>query len=163
VGLLGKSAAMLTCSDVNPVALQLAQVNAALAGCIPRLVESDLFAALDGAYDLILANPPYLMDDGRRAYRDGGEALGAALSLQMLMQSLDHLSPGGRLVLYTGSAIVGGVDRFAAEAAMRLARRSVCYRYCEIDPDVFGEELERPAYGVVDRIAAVGLIVTNDQ
>jgi hypothetical protein len=31
--------------------------------------------------------------------------------------------------------------------------------YEEIDPDVFGEELERPAYAHVDRIAAVGLTV----
>jgi hypothetical protein len=29
--------------------------------------------------------------------------------------------------------------------------------YEEIDPDVFGEELDRPAYATADRIAAVGL------
>jgi hypothetical protein len=29
--------------------------------------------------------------------------------------------------------------------------------YVELDPDVFGEELERPAYASVERIAVVGL------
>jgi len=28
-----------------------------------------------------------------------------------------------------------------------------------VDPDVFGEELGQPAYGEVERIAAVGLVV----
>jgi hypothetical protein len=31
------------------------------------------------------------------------------------------------------------------------------WRYQELDPDVFGEELEREVYRDVDRIAAVGL------
>ena len=30
--------------------------------------------------------------------------------------------------------------------------------YREIDPDVFGEELERPAYRDVERIAAIGAV-----
>lgn len=33
--------------------------------------------------------------------------------------------------------------------------------YDEIDPDVFGEELEQPAYAAAHRIAAVGLVVTR--
>ena len=33
--------------------------------------------------------------------------------------------------------------------------------YEEIDPDVFGEELDKSAYAHVDRIAAVGLTATK--
>jgi len=33
--------------------------------------------------------------------------------------------------------------------------------YRELDPDVFGEELERPAYARVERIAVIGLDVVK--
>jgi hypothetical protein len=29
----------------------------------------------------------------------------------------------------------------------------------EIDPDVFGEELDQPGYGQVERIAAIGAVI----
>ena len=153
--------AALTLSDINPAALAFARVNAALAGYAATLVESDLFAALPGPFDLILANPPYMMDAKRRAYRHGGGQLGADLSLRIVADSLARLAPGGRLVLYTGSAIRGGEDRFAASVAALLEREPVRYDYREIDPDIFGDELEQPAYRDVDRIAAVALIVTS--
>ena len=45
------------------------------------------------------------------------------------------------------------------EALGRLAdERDLALRYREIDPDVFGEELEQAAYADVDRIAAVGAV-----
>jgi hypothetical protein len=34
-------------------------------------------------------------------------------------------------------------------------------RYREIDPDVFGEELDDPAYRDVDRIALVAVVLTR--
>ena len=41
-----------------------------------------------------------------------------------------------------------------------LAEASGCdLRYREIDPDVFGEELETPAYADVDRIALVAAVM----
>ena len=40
-----------------------------------------------------------------------------------------------------------------------LQQRGWPFSYRELDPDVFGEELEQPAYGQTDRIAAVGMVV----
>ena len=38
--------------------------------------------------------------------------------------------------------------------------RAICdFDYEEIDPDVFGEELEHPPYDRVDRIAVVGVTI----
>jgi hypothetical protein len=39
----------------------------------------------------------------------------------------------------------------------RLTAGDLAWTYEEIDPDVFGEELEAPAYRAADRIAAVVL------
>jgi len=41
----------------------------------------------------------------------------------------------------------------------RLATRNVRFDYEEIDPDVFGEELERAPYDRADRIAVVGVTI----
>jgi hypothetical protein len=57
--------------------------------------------------------------------------------------------------------MVDGEDPFLAELQPLLATPGFDWSYAEIDPDVFGEELERPVYAHIDRIAAVGLIATR--
>lgn len=148
--------------DINDEALRLTRLNAAQAGfrnVVP--VRSDLLGNLEGAFDLIVSNPPYLNDPLERAYRHGGGEFGAALSLRILDEALRRLAPGGTLLLYTGVAIVRGRDPFRQAAMERLADGDVEWGYREVDPDVFGEELASPAYGGVDRIAAVVLIATR--
>lgn len=39
-----------------------------------------------------------------------------------------------------------------------LEAARLSWKYEEIDPDVFGEELDTPAYAGIDRIAAVLLV-----
>ena len=147
--------------DINPEALRLTRVNAELAGARVQAVQSDLLSAVEGAFDLIVANPPYLVDPAARAYRHGGGPLGAGLSLAILDAALDRLAAGGTLLLYTGAAIVNGDDLFKRAAAARLAGSDVRWSYREADPDVFGEELAGGVYTETDRIAAVVLTVTN--
>ena len=147
--------------DINPQALAFAGANAQLAGLADvRFAQGDLFASLEGRFDLIVANPPYMVDAGERAYRHGGGALGSGLSVRIVAQSLAHLAPGGRLVLYTGAPIVEGRDPFLDEVAPLLERTGCLFSYREIDPDVFGEELDAPAYADAERIAAVALVAT---
>ena len=57
---------------------------------------------------------------------------------------------------------MNGTDPFRDAAAARLAGSGVCWTYEEIDPDVFGEEVEAGAYTAADRIAAVLLTVTRE-
>lgn len=148
--------------DINDEALRLTRLNAEHAG-LPNIVpiRSDLLQSLEGEFDLIVSNPPYLNDPLQRAYRHGGGAFGAALSLRILDEALRRLAPGGTLLLYTGVAIVRGRDPFRQAAMERLADEEVEWGYREVDPDVFGEELAGPGYGGVDRIAAVVLIATR--
>ena len=69
------------------------------------------------------------------------------------------LVPGGCLVLYSGTPIVNRADAFLESLLPVLQLYASHFVYEEIDPDVFGEELDRPAYAHVDRIAAIGLTV----
>ncbi len=144
-------------TDINAAALQLAEVNAVLAGVRAQVQRSDVLSTVDGPVDAVLANPPYMRDDAGRAYRDGGGKWGEALALRIVSDALTRLAPGGQLILYTGAAIVDGVDVFKRQVEPLCREARATFDYFEIDPDVFGEELEQPAYASVERIAAVGL------
>jgi methylase of polypeptide subunit release factors len=144
------------------MALRYTAINAALAGVANVSVEhSDLLNDIAGTFDLIVANPPYMLDAGQRAYRHGGGALGAELSLRIVDQARERLSPGGTLLLYTGVAIVEGRDALLEAVRLRLAGPAFSWFYRELDPDVFGEQLLEPGYEQVERIAAVALTVTR--
>ncbi|MFW9078938.1 methyltransferase [Pseudomonas sp. P2757] len=148
--------------DINPAALRLTTINAALAEVANVEVQtSDVLRGVDGEFDLIVANPPYMADPAGRAYRHGGGTLGAGLSLRIVEQALNHLAPGGSLLLYTGVAMVDGRDPFIDTVLPRLDEKRFGWTYRELDPDVFGEELLNPGYQRVDRIAVVALTVTR--
>ena len=158
--LLGTPQPRLTLVDINPQALRFAGINAAL-GALPEaeLRHSDVVSGMEGQFDLIVSNPPYMVDPQMRSYRHGGGALGDDLSLRILAESMPRIAPGGRLVLYTGVAVVDGYDAFGEQARAILTAAGLRFDYAEIDPDVFGEELENDWYSAVDRLAAVALIV----
>lgn len=145
-------------ADINPQALALAAVNAEINGAA-RVVarKSDLLDGLDGSFDLVLSNPPYILDPDRLRYRDGGGEHGAALSIRTVHAALDRLAPGGSLMLYTGVAIVDGEDRLLARIRGRLEQDCAWWHYEELDPDVFGGQLDGEGYERVERIAAVWL------
>jgi methylase of polypeptide subunit release factors len=145
-------------TEINPTALEFARINVASAGIQADALLTDCLNGIEGPIDLALANPPYLIDPHRRLYRDGGELRGAQVTLDMTGYILPRLSRGGRFILYSGSAIIDGRDEM--ELWLRaLAHQHGCgLRYRELDPDVFGEELEHPAYAEVDRIALIAAV-----
>lgn len=151
-------------TDVNETAIRYARVNAAFVGVRADHRLTSGFDGIEERFALILANPPYIA--GRsgpegRTYRDGGDMLGAGLSIDWAEGAMDRLQPGGRLLLYTGSAIVDGQDRLRRALERRAEARGCSLRYRELDPDVFGEELSRPVYAGADRIAVVGAVATK--
>lgn len=148
--------------DINPAALVLTEVNARIAGASNlEAVNSNLLKDVPGQFDLIVSNPPYLLDREQRAYRHGGGDLGAGLSVAIVDEAIERLAPGGVLMLYTGAAIVANTDPFRMAVEPRLRDAGFLWSYEEVDPDVFGEELDEPAYAHADRIAAVWLCATK--
>jgi len=155
--------ARLAMTDINARALELAAVNARHAGFEVAALHGAGLAGFDSDIDLALANPPFLIDADERVYRHGGGRLGAQLSLDLATEAAARLAPSGRLLLYSGSAIVGGRDAFKADLAAAMHHAGCTLRYRELDPDIFGEELDRPVYRAagVERIAAIGAIATR--
>jgi hypothetical protein len=148
-------------TDINPLALRFARINAKAAGVDAETFACDTLEAIDGEFDIVTANPPYIIDPGSRLYRDGGGMHGGQVSVDMTRMALDRLAPGGRMILYTGSAIVDGADELKRALAWEASAREFDLGYRELDPDVFGEELEQPAYRDVERIALVAAVITR--
>ena len=141
--------------DLNDDALQLAAANARAAGVEAELVHGASLDEVGGEVDLVIANPPYIMDSQDRTYRDGGGMHGAQISLDWTLAAARRVQPGGRVLLYTGVAMVKGHDELRERLEAELPALGCSLRYYELDPDIFGEELDEPAYRDVERIAAV--------
>jgi release factor glutamine methyltransferase len=66
--------AVVTATDVSADALALARENAAATGLAVTFVEADLVDGLDGPFDLVVSNPPYVLahevDGLQREVRD---------------------------------------------------------------------------------------------
>lgn len=154
-------AATIELLDLNPKALRLARANAAHAGKRLTTRFCDGLGDTAAGFDIAVTNPPFMADDGGPAYRNGGAMLGTELSLRWTLAAAAKLAPGGRVLLYTGSPIVGGRDGLRDALGPALAKEGCSLRWREIDPDIFGEELDKPGYGEVERIAAIGAVVTR--
>jgi methylase of polypeptide subunit release factors len=152
--------ARVIATDINPLALRFARINAAHAGVTLTTLKTDGVEGAPDGIEVALANPPY-MSDSDQTYRDGGGLHGAQRSIDWAEDVLPRLAPGGRFLLYTGSAIVDGEDRLRDGLERVVAAAGGALAYREIDPDVFGEELDKPAYADVERIAVVGAVITK--
>lgn len=119
-------AARVTATELSPAALLLARRNARELKAAVRAIESDWFSAVaEEAFDLIVANPPYIaLDDPHLSQGDlrfepplalssGSDGL-AAIRL-IVSEAKRHLRPGGWLL------IEHGFDQAPAVAALLQA------------------------------------------
>lgn len=100
-------------TDINPRALQLARLTAALNRASVDIRDGSLYEPVAGeTFDLIVTNPPYVMSppskDGERlVYREGSFA-GDGLVEAVVKGAPAHLNPGGSLQVLGNWAIVEG-------------------------------------------------------
>jgi release factor glutamine methyltransferase len=117
--------------DLSDAARQMAQLNAAALAVDDRveLIASDWFANVNGQFDLIVSNPPYisaaemqhlspevLRHEPHVALSPGGDGLEAYR--QICAQAGQYLVPGGRLLFEIGPAQASAVARLMTAAGL---------------------------------------------
>lgn len=113
-------------TDISAAALAVARENALRIGVKAELRQADWFEGVEGRFDLIVSNPPYialhemagLAPDVRdwephRALTDGGDGLSAYRAIAA--GALAHLAPGGHILVEIGPTQAGAVtEMFSA-------------------------------------------------
>lgn len=108
--------------DVNPQALEEAEENAVFAGVSDKIEFrlSDLFQAVEGRFDYILFNPPYLptypgepRDEAARAWNGG--PTGAEVIRRFLREAKNHLKQGGGILLVLSSLTGIALEEMAGD------------------------------------------------
>lgn len=139
--------------DISKEALRVAQQNAEKLSTDVKWVESNLFEKVEGRFDMILSNPPYIPSDvietlqpevrehDPRLALDGKED-GLYFYRKMIEESKAYLNPGGVLMFEIGS------DQGAAVSSYMKA----CgYTRVGVKKDLAG--LDRVVSGVYDSCA----------
>ena len=119
-------------SDLSPGALAVARDNAARHGVTPGFALSNWWQGVDGAFDLVVSNPPYIAKDEmpglsrevlrepRLALTPGGDGLAAYRAIAAGLTA--HLAPGGRLLLEIGPTQAAAVSGLLADAGLEAIR-----------------------------------------
>jgi len=130
-----RSEAHVTATDISRAALEVARRNAQRHAVADRVafVETSYLDGVDGPFDLITANPPYVKDGDKPAlapavkHEPGVALFGGAEGLRDIGGVLDaasvRLKPGGWLVMEFGYGQEEDIERLvAARAPLRLMR-----------------------------------------
>ena len=104
----------MTLCDISPEALSLANVNALRHGIADKVTrkESDLFDCVEGIFDVIVSNPPYIPTSdistlSREVKNDpvlalDGGADGLRIVERLVKDASGRISPGGLLAMEIG-------------------------------------------------------------
>jgi len=96
-----RASAVVTAVDINPKAVACTQANFRRNHLQADVRHSDLLSGVDGRFDLILFNPPYLVGAGEgeleRSWAGGKD--GVQILNRFLREAPEHLLPGGRIIV----------------------------------------------------------------
>lgn len=133
--LVGKQAEIIA-TDISNEALSLAKENASKLGVSAErvsFIQSDLINAVEGKFDVIISNPPYILssdmstlplsvrDHEPHQALDGGQD-GLDFYRRLIPQSFQKLSDGGALFLEIGPAAVMDLMKKAGFENINLRR-----------------------------------------
>ncbi|MCB1362443.1 MAG: peptide chain release factor N(5)-glutamine methyltransferase [Rhodobacteraceae bacterium] len=120
-------------TDLSPEALAVARANAEALGVTrATFALSDWFGQVEGRFDLIVSNPPYIAEaemvdlspevlhEPRMALTPGGDGLDAYRAIAA--GALRHLEPGGRLLVEIGWTQAAMVRALMADAGLGSLR-----------------------------------------
>lgn len=119
--------------DLSEAALTVARANAEALGIAADFTLSDWFSTVQGRFDLIVANPPYIAADEmpglspevrdwepRAALTDEGDGLGAYRRITSGAPA--HLAPGGWLAVEIGPTQAASVSALMTAAGLSAPR-----------------------------------------
>lgn len=99
----------VTSGDINPKAVELTRRNFKANRLSSDVVETDVYSAIEGRFDTIVFNLPYLPVDEEgllaKAWSGGPDGLGPLPKL--LEGAPEHLNKGGRVVVVVSSLMDG--------------------------------------------------------
>jgi len=131
-------------TDISQAALDVAKQNAAALGLTPRatFLASDWFGSVQGPFDLIISNPPYIavdeMNDLQQEVRlfeptgaltDGADGLSAYRTIAR--DAAEYLTPNGRLIFEIGPT---------QAAAVTAMIQSAGFTDTQVIPDLDGRD-----------------------
>jgi release factor glutamine methyltransferase len=130
--------ARVVATDSSSEALAVAAENATRTGLPVELVEGELFAGLDGPFDLVVANPPYVAPEDVDAlppevgeHEPRAALIESGATEAIAEQALSRIAPGGSLAFEVA-------DGKAGEVAALLRRLG--YEQVTIGEDLAGRE-----------------------
>jgi release factor glutamine methyltransferase len=122
-------AARVVATDISPEALAVAHRNAMAHGVAGRMefFQGDLLAAVDGDFDIICSNPPYIPEEvygllpaGIRNFEPPGALIagpdGLDFHRRIIPEGVHRLKTGGRIFLEIGEGQQGPVAALFREA-----------------------------------------------
>ena len=98
-----KKGAKVVGVDVNPKAVEVAEANAEKEGVEAEFKVSDLFQNVDGKFDLIVFNPPYLPEDDREDDESKINTTDSGIISQFLKEADRYLKPNGFILILISS------------------------------------------------------------
>ncbi len=102
--LLSKKRASVTAVDVNPEAVETARINSERNKARVNCLVSDLFSNINGKFDLIIFNPPYLpTEEGEKDPAYSGGRSGRDTIGKFVAGAKNHLKPKGGVLLLISS------------------------------------------------------------
>jgi 16S rRNA (guanine1207-N2)-methyltransferase len=115
-----RGAGSVTMTDVNLLAAAAARRNAGLAGVPVEVVAGDVYGGVgERRFDLIVSNPPFHQ----------GKVVDYDVPQRLIAEAVDHLNPGGRLVIVANAFLpydrlmrerLGAVEVLAATRQYRV-------------------------------------------
>jgi release factor glutamine methyltransferase len=113
---MAKAGIIVTAVDIDPLASVNTERNARLNGVHLDTIVSDLFQKVDGMFDLLVFNPPYLRgiaDDQEDLCWAGGKD-GIEITARFLEEAKAHMTVEGRVLIIVST----DADQMAMERAL---------------------------------------------
>lgn len=107
--------------DISPAAVETTKDNCRAHGIDNvHVAESDMFSNVEGRFNLILANPPYIAAD----FKDAEEQFATSVRyLPILFAEVhEHLEPGGRLLVQYPMWFKGSIKRLASRHGLTVTK-----------------------------------------